>query len=728
MKKLLTLTAFLISTISCLTSVYAQNVGVGSATPSEKLDVNGAVRVGTTSSTNAGTIRWNSPNFQGYDGTQWVNFGGGTLTGSGTATRVAFWDGTSSLSSNANLYWDNTNSRLGIGTATPSYTLQIYHTATNQGAGFFRVDNSSNNGSAVFASTNGGGSSSAIYAVNNGWGRAANFEINNSASDRHAIYASTNGVGHTIRVDQAGSGGRALYLQTGSSSNSSPTLYSNTFGTGRAGEFRIDNSGSSSAALYASTSGTGPAIEAGGKLKSTTFQMTTSPTVNYVLRSDASGNATWVDPNTLVTGLLPSGTTGQTLRHNGTNWIANSMIYNSGTTVGIGTASPSAILHVAGASWQLDLQNPTNDGQVGMILYEGLSTAALIHHEGDFASGYLEIEDYSAGWATTGLVVKQGNIGIGTTAPGTKLEVAGQVKITGGTPGANKVLTSDATGLATWEPAQGDNLGDHTATTNIQLNNNWLSNDGGNEGIRVDNSGNVGIGQTPGSAYLDITGTNAGSTSLQLRSGNTGVGTSSNQLTFGYSGAETYRHAIKTRHNSGGNATNAIDFYLWNYGTDAVGTVGTQHVMTIDGGNGGSVGIGTSAPGYKLTVNGEPAANGYTAFTNYSDARLKTNITEVESSLTKIMSLRPVQYNYNENYLKLYDDASTLEKVHKGFIAQEIKEVFPEMVGQVNIKGTDYYDLNLSNLQIYMVKAMQEQQAIIEAMKKEIEALKSKVK
>jgi len=50
----------------------------------------------------------------------------GTVTGSGTATRVAFWDGSSSLSSNTNLYWDNTNSRLGVGLTNPQRALEVY--------------------------------------------------------------------------------------------------------------------------------------------------------------------------------------------------------------------------------------------------------------------------------------------------------------------------------------------------------------------------------------------------------------------------------------------------------------------------------------------------------------------------------------------------------------------------------------------------------------------------
>ncbi|MBK9980964.1 MAG: fibrobacter succinogenes major paralogous domain-containing protein [Chitinophagales bacterium] len=44
------------------------------------------------------------------------------------------------------------------------------------------------------------------------------------------------------------------------------------------------------------------------------------------------------------------------------------------------------------------------------------------------------------------------NVGIGTTAPSAKLDVNGTFKVADGTQGAGKILTSDATGLASWQP------------------------------------------------------------------------------------------------------------------------------------------------------------------------------------------------------------------------------------------------------------------------------------
>ena len=50
---------------------------------------------------------------------------GGTVTGTGAATQVTFWDGTSNINGDTAFNWDNTNKRLGIGTASPSRSLTV---------------------------------------------------------------------------------------------------------------------------------------------------------------------------------------------------------------------------------------------------------------------------------------------------------------------------------------------------------------------------------------------------------------------------------------------------------------------------------------------------------------------------------------------------------------------------------------------------------------------------
>ncbi|MFA7662665.1 MAG: hypothetical protein WCX88_01990 [Patescibacteria group bacterium] len=69
---------------------------------------------------------------------------------------------------------------------------------------------------------------------------------------------------------------------------------------------------------------------------------------DQILKYNSSGQ--WVCVTDAGGTTLPSGTNGQTLRHDGTNWVANSLLYNNGTNIGIGTTSPDTQLSIYNAS------------------------------------------------------------------------------------------------------------------------------------------------------------------------------------------------------------------------------------------------------------------------------------------------------------------------------------------------------------------------------------------
>jgi hypothetical protein len=121
----------------------------------------------------------------------------------------------------------------------------------------------------------------------------------------------------------------------------------------------------------------------------------------------------------------------------------------------------------------------------------------------------------------------EGKVGIGTTEPGAKLDVAGNIKITDGTQGAGKVLTSDDNGLASWvtpEVGVGGGGGISTAEADTFYVN--VSGDAMTGTLTLETGANlivkdgkVGIGTTSPGGKLSV-GTLEGSTSLFVSSTN----------------------------------------------------------------------------------------------------------------------------------------------------------------------------------------------------------------
>lgn len=86
---------------------------------------------------------------------------------------------------------------------------------------------------------------------------------------------------------------------------------------------------------------------------------------------------------------------------------------------------------------------------------------------------------------------------------------AGLTKLGNQTCATNEILKFNGTTWACAADSGGsaDNLGNHTATSNVILGTNYLSGDGGNEGVFVKSDGNVGIGTNNPLTLLDVNGT-----------------------------------------------------------------------------------------------------------------------------------------------------------------------------------------------------------------------------
>jgi hypothetical protein len=260
-----------------------------------------------------------------------------------------------------------------------------------------------------------------------------------------------------------------------------------------------------------------------------------------------------------------------------------------------------------------------------------------------------------------------GNVGIGTTAPGEKLEVNGTIKQTG----ASYNLTIDSGAVIT-----GSGYLDLRSSASY---------------IIMRPSGSFFLNQNSTTVMTSID-TNAVANTLYLTTGKVGIGTSVPGNKLSVSGGV-------------GIGTTAV-------GSLYLSTAAPDGGMIVEG----NIGVGTTAPDQKLDVIGTIQASNLLGgalnittdangniIRDPSDVRLKENVQPIAGALDKVMRLRGVTYNWR-------DKEKMGSQRDYGLIAQEVFAVTPELTATSadGIMGVKY-----TNMVGLLVGAMQEQQGVI---------------
>ena len=300
------------------------------------------------------------------------------------------------------------------------------------------------------------------------------------------------------------------------------------------------------------------------------------------------------------------------------------------------------------------------------------------------------------------------NIGIGLTPKGT-----GGVVFPAGAVGTPSITTTGDTNTGIYFPAA-DTIG---------------FTEGGAEAMRIDSSGNVGIGTTSPVAKLSVDHAIAltGAGAAKPASLGYGMYLLNGLGTVLYSAASTAFYAGDTeraRIDSSGNllvgttnsSTTAGNGFKINpngidTGIPQIGIVGAS----TDNGQGTYALYSSAAAQYQFYVGyGGTVYARSTSITGLSDQREKENIRALDVGLNEVLALQPRRFDWKDG---------SLSNV-AGFVAQEVQPVLPDLVEEYKLNDDETrLGLKMGDMIPMLVKAIQEQQAIITSLTDRITAL-----
>ncbi len=277
---------------------------------------------------------------------------------------------------------------------------------------------------------------------------------------------------------------------------------------------------------------------------------------------DTVSNATGLYLRSTSEGRISFGS-GAALTFAGAGGGSERMRIDSSGKVGIGTASPANLLHVTSSgSTPFATQRDVNSGGFAMLqgkMGDSASTTAghvytalvagIEDNTNGAEDGYFAVEVSEGGSGSEKLRIKSdGNVGIGTTSPDTELTIVGGIKVSQSAL-TDSITMSVNTSSSYAQTITLDDVGltfdNNSGSRGYRFGNN------GSERMRIDNSGNVGIGTTSPSSYEStarqlVVGSGSGSNGITIASASDGL----SRLFFadGTSGGQKYDSFIAANH------------------------------------------------------------------------------------------------------------------------------------------------------------------------------------